>query len=199
MKLLVLIFLTSLAHAQEWRGAENDFQFLNENLEYSNRAFCAKRASSPTKKVFLLLDNVNIAKAVFRLAKIKNIDPVETTNLAIDKFRYTLTKLVSLISDRLMAGTLPLVEESDVSFSYLKDNWQRSMKFPVSSSTQCWMVKKLGSLHSYLNVSRPDQSLLEQIAKDLGQKETHPSKCEDISVRSSSEVALYRFNIPDTK
>jgi hypothetical protein len=199
MQILILFFLTTIATAQEWRRGGEKFNFNNDEIVFSNRAFCASRAKFPTKSVFLLIDNVNIAKAAFRLAKIKGIDPVATTNLASQKFRYTIFKLISLISHKLITGQLSLVEDSKVSFDYLKSNWDKSGSPSEVQALGCAVVRKWGSLHAYLNVSKPDRRLLEEIAKDLESVEETFSGCDNLSSSPPQEVDLLRFQMNEVK
>ena len=90
MKLLIPFFMSLLmtSFADEWSRKDEDFSFVPGELRFYNRSSCAKRALLPTRSAFLLVDNVNIAKSVFRLSKRLGIDSKSTTDLGIQKFRY---------------------------------------------------------------------------------------------------------------
>jgi len=199
MKLIALLFFITTVHAENWKREKEKFNFLNEEITFSNRAFCANRASVPTDEVFLLVDNVNIAKAAFRLSKIKKLDPEQTTNLAVQKFRHTLVMLIRMISDQLLSGDLPLVEESKINPEYLKMNWEKNKKINPHKSMKCSKVKKWGSLHSYLNVSKPDHTLLEAIARDLENLEDTFVTCDIDSENEHQEVDLLKLRFERNK
>lgn len=195
MKFLFLLFLITPAYCHDWKRAAEKFEYISDNLVYSNRAECAARAKFPTRQVFLVVDNVNIAKAAYRLAKIKEIDPEMTTKLAVEKFRYGLTTLTSNIGRMLLSGSLPYVDAKDFTLEKVRANWEKRQIKKAESDVQCRLIKKFGSIHSTLNVSRPDHFVLNEVGKDLEQLEDTFQSCDDFSDDSSPDVALYRFDI----
>ena len=126
MKLFLLLFTITQLNATEWKRGEGELKFTEGLVNFSNRSSCARKSLEPTKSIFLLVDNVNIAKSAYRLAKLKGIDPVYTTDYAIEKFRYGIKHLVSLISSRLISGDLPFVDDKLHDEAYLKNNWEKS-------------------------------------------------------------------------
>jgi len=199
MKLIVLIFLITTVHAEIWKREKEKFNFLSEDITFSNRAFCANRAAIPTDKVFLLVDNVNIAKAAFRLSKIKGFDAVQTTKFAVQKFRYSLITLIRIIGDQLLSGKLPFVEESKINHEYLKKNWHQIITTNLSKSLRCSRIKKWGSLHSYMNVSKPDNVLLEEMARDLENLQDTYESCEIDPENEHQEVDLFKIQFEKNK
>ncbi len=195
MKFLILFLLLSTANASEWKRFGKNFNYLGGEITYLNRAACAERGKFPTQSVFLIVDNVNFAKAAYRLSKIKNLDPVTTTNFAIEKFRYTLTSLIGLISSRLLSNDLPFVEDHLLGYEYLKTNWERSSGEKPLIKSQCKMVRKLSTLFSHLNVSKPDHELFEKMAKDMENLEETYTDCENFEVNESPETAFYQFDL----
>lgn len=181
--------------AKEWVRSEEEFKFLSNKLIYSNRSSCAKKSQLPTKSVFLIVDNMNIAKAAYRLAKIRGMPPLHVTDDAVRVFRMGLTKLISIISNRLLSGDLSLVEDKFLSHEYLKNNWEQSGSMDLNSFTSCRVVKKLSSLYSHLNVTRPDHFLLEEMAKEMVKLEDAIDDCQNPLALHSPEVALYQFDI----
>ncbi len=190
--------MMSSANAYEWKKSQDDFNFIKGKLTFHNRAACAKKSNDPARSVFLIVDNVNIAKSVYRLAKIKKIDPVITTDLAIDKFRYTLTTLIKMIGQRLLSGDLPLVEDKLLSHEYLASHWSQSLNSSyktLNNKIECKIVKKFSGLYSYLNVTKPDQFLLEKMAKDQLAIDESYIPCEDLNKREQTDVGLYQFDL----
>jgi|GEM_PF-6138372 len=114
---LSLIHVSTPALAGRWANSEKDFNPVLGNIEFYNRSACAKKSLEPTRSVFLIIDNVNIAKSVYRLAKVRNLDTVATTNWGIEKFRYSLSSLIQITAAKIIKGDLPLIKEE----SLLKD------------------------------------------------------------------------------
>ncbi len=109
--LTTLVFLAFSTQALASDGKAPRFDL--EALEFSNRADCAVESQKPAKSAFLLISNVDAAKAVYRLAKFRGESVDETTKLGIERFRYSIITLVNLIHDRLTSRELPLLP-SDV-------------------------------------------------------------------------------------
>lgn len=198
MPFLFLFFFFAFANAGEWANQKDDLSFLRGEIEYSNRSSCAKKSLRPTRSVFLLLDNVNLAKSVYRLAKIKKMDPVATTNLGIEKFRYTIAELIKIISSKLLSGDLNYINDKELSDDYLAASWAKSRMNNLGQYIQCHVIKKISMLHSNLTSSRPDRAMLEELAKQLQHSEDYLTNCSDFSDVSQPEVALLQFNLhPD--
>lgn len=198
MNFFLLLLFVMFANAGEWKNSEHDFKFLKKKIYFNNRASCAKKSKLPATSVFLIVDNVNMAKAVYRIAKKRNMDTVATTDHAIEKFRYTVTKLVQLIGDRLLNGSLPLIYENNISDNKIKENWIKSSRGNQIKNIQCKEVVKFTSLFSYLNVSKPDRFLLEQIAKDQINFEDSFKECNSFSDVKRADVNLYQFQFEPT-
>lgn len=90
-------------------GSYGTPQFDLSELKFSNRAQCALESKKPSKSAFLLVSNVDAAKAVYRLAKFRGEDVEETTKRGINRFRFSVTTLINLIHDRLTSRQLPLL------------------------------------------------------------------------------------------
>ena len=164
MKLLMLYFFVTLLHAKEWARKDLDFKTIDTMINFDNRASCATKAKLPTESVFLIVDNVNMAKAVYRLAKLRGMDPVKTTNTALDKFNQGLSSLVRLISDKLLSGDLALIDDKKLDDRYLENNWKKSFSRELEKKTECKIVKKFSSLYAHLNVTKPDKVLIQKMA-----------------------------------
>ena len=217
--LLISLFLSSLVQAAPrlWKDTTSDLNFLNGSLEFFNRSACAKKSYEPTTSVFLIVDNVNIAKSVYRLAKTRGLDTTLTTNQGIEKFRYTLTGLIRLIGDKLLDGSLPAIPLNGEKITdlplkdallscdkndcrdlddYLENAWTSSL--PATGRVSCKVIKKFSTFHSNLRISKPDRVLMEELAKEMQTPEQFVKSCTDLSDTSEPEVALYQFDLADT-
>ena len=196
MNLILLAFAASIGFASEWSIKDEKLDFHHGTLEYSNRSACAKKNQSPTKSVFLMVDNTNIARSVFRLAKLKNLDTVTLTNLGVEKLRYTVTTLIQQISSKLLSGQLAFVDDKKLNHDdYLASNWRLSSPVKSRPHINCKIIKKFSTLHSHLNVSRPDRVLMEEMAKELNHLFDFVTSCDDFSSITQPEVALYQFDL----
>ncbi len=195
MKLLMLYFLVTFVHAKEWARKDLDFKTIDTMIHFDNRASCATKAKLPTESVFLIVDNVNMAKAVYRLAKLRGMDPVKTTNTALDKFNQGLSSLVRLISDKLLSGDLALIDDKKLDDRYLENNWGKSFSSELEKKTQCNIVKKFSSLYAHLNVTKPDKVLIQKMAEDLSNIEESFISCDSIKGNHFSEISLFQFDV----
>ena len=107
MKYLAPIIFTILC-SSVWGSFEAP-RFELQKLDYSNRAKCALESQKPAKSAFLMISNVDAAKAVYRLAKFRGDDVEETTKMGIDRFRFSVLSLMNLIHNRLVSRQLPLL------------------------------------------------------------------------------------------
>ena len=195
MILILIAFATSWVHASEWSITDEKLNFPQGRIEYSNRSSCAKKNQYPTRSVFLIVDNTNIARSVFRLAKRKKLNSVALTNLGVEKFRYSIATLIQQISAKLLSGQLPLVDDEKLNDEYLEKNWLKTAPITSHSYINCRIIKKFSTLQSHLNVSRPDRFLMEKMAKELDHLMDFETSCDDFSVTTQPEVALFQFNI----
>ncbi len=152
--LTLIVFLSS--SAQVFSNEERAPRFDLQSLEFSNRADCAVESQKPAKSAFLLISNIDAAKAVYRLAKFRGESVEETTKLGIERFRYSVITLVNLIHDRLTSRELPLLP-SDItrSDSHIPGNYRNVM-------AQCRQGEYCDALDDYLgqiwNIASKDWS-----------------------------------------
>jgi hypothetical protein len=213
----LITILMSSALAGEWAGASLDYTHISGEMKFYNRSACAKKALDPTESVFLIVDNVNMAKSIYRLAKRQGMDTKTTTDLGIQKFRYSVSTLIQMIAAKIMLGTLPLIpaDQSNLSpdlkeslkqcemdncgdlYTYLSNQWKKSgsQKVNLNDHSNCRVVKKFSTLHSYLNISKPDKTLLDEMNKEIQRPEDFIQSCGDFSNVSEPEVALYQFDL----
>jgi hypothetical protein len=197
MKILILflVLIISDVFAHDWVRSQDRFNFLTQQLIFSNRSYCANQGNKPTQSVLLLVDNVNVARAAFRLAKIKNLDALPLTNKVVENFRFALTGLINEIATRLLNGSLPYLEDSRPTHQQLEANWNQSKLSSSSQRMRCQRIKKITSLLSPHYVSKPDHLMLETMAKDLEDLDQIYGSCEEKELGHSPEVALYQFDV----
>lgn len=110
--LVTVLALFSLlsTFSSEWMSVEpSSTKFELNNMRFSNRARCALDSKVPTDTAFLLITNVDAAKAVYRLAKLRGEDTSTVTKYGIEVFRYSVVNLIKTIHEKLMNRELPLL------------------------------------------------------------------------------------------
>ena len=78
-------------------------------LRFTNRARCALDSKQPTDRVFLLINNMDIARSLYRLAKNRRDDSTTLTQNGIKTYRYSILKIIHLIHKKIVNGDLPLL------------------------------------------------------------------------------------------
>src|SRR5574343_1127550 len=108
--LTLLFSFFNLATAEDWKAPDiNVPSFELNNLRFTNRARCALDSKKPTESVFLLVQNMEVAKGIYRMAKVTGNDSTELTKMGIQVYRYAVVNLIKLIHQKLMNGQLPLL------------------------------------------------------------------------------------------
>ncbi|PIK16103.1 hypothetical protein [Halobacteriovorax sp. JY17] len=102
--------LPIFAQGTEWMSVDKDsLKFDLNNMRFSNRARCALDSKVPTDSSFLLITNTDVAKAVYRLAKLRGEDSDALTKYGIEVFRYSVVQMIQLIHEKIMNRELPLL------------------------------------------------------------------------------------------
>jgi len=78
-------------------------------MRFTNRARCALDSQKPAHSAFLLINNMDIARSLYRLAKARNEDAATLTQNGIRVYRYSIIKLLQLIHQRIVNQELPLL------------------------------------------------------------------------------------------
>ncbi|CBW26983.1 conserved hypothetical protein [Halobacteriovorax marinus SJ] len=108
--ILCLTFNILSVGAADWMSVDSDSINLDlNNMRFSNRARCALDSKEPTDTSFLLVTNTDVAKAVYRLAKLRGEDTDKLTKYGIEVFRLSVVKLIELIHEKIMNRELPLL------------------------------------------------------------------------------------------
>lgn len=105
LKYIILSFSILTVQGAEFEAPRFDLQ----ELKFSNRAKCALESKKPAQSAFLMISNVDAAKAVYRIAKFRGDDVEETTKRGIERFRFSVLSMVNLIHERLTKRELPLL------------------------------------------------------------------------------------------
>jgi len=99
----------------EWENIDINLSDLNvNNLRFTNRASCALDSKNPTESAFLLVNNMDAARGIYRLAKATGNDAKELLSVGVKVYRYTVLQLLQMIHQKLVSGELPLLP-ADVS------------------------------------------------------------------------------------
>lgn len=96
-------------------------------IRFSNRARCAIDSQKPTHSSFLLINNMDIARSLYRLAKARNEDATLLTQNGIRVYRYSIIKLLQLIHHKMMNHELPLLP-SDITLKNTSEIYQKKMQ-----------------------------------------------------------------------
>lgn len=83
-------------------------QTLN-SLKFSNRAQCAVESDQPTDTAFVIIDGYNAGKLAYNLAKNVGLDPAVSSVKGMKEFRVSVTRMISVIINKLLSGSLPLL------------------------------------------------------------------------------------------
>lgn len=110
---LVSIFLLSISISASWKKPISADTFLNINeLQFKNRSSCAKESKRPTASAFVILNNIDIGKGMYRLAKFTGQNPKVIVTEGIIQYRLSVIELIKLIHHKLINRELPLLKSS---------------------------------------------------------------------------------------
>lgn len=207
--LLGLTFTLQISsQAQDWMSADSESVNLDlNNMRFSNRARCALDSKEPTNSSFLLVTNTDIAKAVYRLAKLRGEDTDTLTKYGIEVFRTSVVQMIQLIHQKIMNRELPLLP-ADISRDdlHLPGNYKSVMancrndeycsglddyieKIWNISSKQISAAGKVVKFYTVDNYHSKDSYILE---KNFENKERHIElKCNYLKKFSPLQAHLY--------
>lgn len=104
MKTIFAIFLSLI-----FLNTQNASSAELQELRFTNRARCALDSQKPTERAFLLINNMDVARSLYRLAKNRGEDSTQLTEYGIRVYRQSIIKLFQLIHHKLINGELPLL------------------------------------------------------------------------------------------
>jgi len=108
-----------------WEKGEINLPDLPLNdFEFSNRARCALKSREPATSAFVLLQNMDVARGMYRLALATGNDTSSLTRMGVQIFRYGVVQLIEHIHNLLMEGKLPLLPP-DVKNRYTPDVFKK--------------------------------------------------------------------------
>ena len=79
------------------------------DLRFTNRSRCALDSKKPSETAFALVQNMEVARAFYRLAQDTGNNPSQLTKIGIKVFRYAVIKLLDHIHMKITKGELPLL------------------------------------------------------------------------------------------
>ena len=132
LKSLLIIFISLItlvgpALGSDWVNQSVELKPININpLRFTNRARCALD-SKPADSVFVLVTNIDAAKAIYRLAQVRGESPRQMTRLGIDVFRYSIVQLLQHTHRLLIDGKLPLLP-ANATLEGVPSEYKRLMK-----------------------------------------------------------------------
>ncbi|MCT4642678.1 MAG: hypothetical protein N4A33_10330 [Bacteriovoracaceae bacterium] len=220
---MCLFSLSCLSQSVDlWNIKDNISDELKVNdLKFTNRARCALDSKLPTKSAFVMIDNVNPAKAIHRFATNANLDIKKEVALSISKFRYTVNSLLELIATKLMNGELPLLESDyykqvalscskngncEDLYSHIENLWndlEKNEKSFVSNrlvkknteNYSCYYLKKFSPIQSHLFGTKPNASVMNSIGKTVVDSDSYLAKCDDIDAQKDLKVANFQIDL----
>jgi hypothetical protein len=105
----ISVLSLNLFAQSDWEVTKTSQQWIDLNpLKFTNRASCALDSKKPTNTAFLMVDNLNVGRAIYRLSKQLGKDSSFTKEGAY-RFRYTVIGLTHIIARAMFNGSLPLL------------------------------------------------------------------------------------------
>ncbi len=112
----------------QWKRANIDAKYLRiNNLQFTNRSSCADDSNRPTTQVNLIIDSMNAAKSVYRLALSTGREPRALTKMGVSRFRYSSYKLIEYIANQIFEDRLPLLH-ADLTASALEKRFKEQTR-----------------------------------------------------------------------
>lgn len=84
-------------------------------MRFTNRASCALDSKLPTDSAFVLINNMDIARSVYRLAKTRGEDSSALTTKGIQVYRHSIIQLLQFINKKIVNRDLPLLPSDSTS------------------------------------------------------------------------------------
>lgn len=135
MKIATFLTLFLIIFAESLFAAEDPLT-LND-LRFTNRARCAIDSEKPSDSAFILLNNMDIARAIYRLAKNRGENSTELTKKGIQVYRQTSIALLQLIHKKLINRELPLLVADTTSDKIHVPGDYREVMEKCSSAEYC--------------------------------------------------------------
>jgi hypothetical protein len=105
-----------------------------QEIHLNNRASCALDSKLPTESAFLLINNMDVARSIYRLGKTRGEDTSKLTDLGIQTYRYSIIELLNLIHRRIVNKELPLLP-SDTTIGNVPHRYKNIMEECRSDAT----------------------------------------------------------------
>jgi len=135
----------------QWKKSDIQTPYLKLNaLRFTNKARCALDSQRPTSSFYVLVDSLNLAKGAYRLALATGQDQNLMSRQAVERFRYSVLKLIDYISKKMLRGELPILpsdltaNDSVPEDSSSTENYRRIVK-------SCRLDEYCSDLDTYLS------------------------------------------------
>ena len=104
------VITTVNSAAASWQDSQGGYlaQKLNP-LRFTNRARCAADSKVAADSVFLLVNNFDLGKGVYRLGKLTGQETSSFTKSGIAYYRSSIVEMIKLIHHRIITRRLPLL------------------------------------------------------------------------------------------
>ncbi len=187
-------------------NAAEDQLVLND-LRFTNRARCALDSEKPSESAFILLNNMDIARAIYRVAKNQNANSTELTKNGINKYRQTVISLLNLIHKKIVSRELPLLmsdttsEKSHTPYGYKNlmekcssDDYCPELDLYLSklwsiSSSSNTIAKKQAEFYEFDNFHSKDNFLQNNVFED--ERRVFEYRCHYLKKFSPLEAHLF--------
>jgi hypothetical protein len=144
-----LIFVTILSC-----GMTNAMADSFSEMRFTNRARCALDSKQPTDSAYLLINNMDIARSVYRLGKSRGEDTSKLTKMGIQVYRYSITELLNHIHKKLANRELPLLP-ADTTAENVPNRYKQIMETCKSDALCPELDQYLSQVWSAAHTSNP--------------------------------------------
>ncbi len=128
--LAICLLLIGVVGASEgdWKKGDHFSSVVGlNNMRFSNRARCALDSEKPTNSAFIMVNNTDAARSLYRLAKATGKKPNDVVKLGIQVYRYSVVQLLDLIHSKLMNRELPFLS-GDSTKNHVPSRYKKLME-----------------------------------------------------------------------
>jgi hypothetical protein len=143
LNLILLVNASAFAAKMEWTKAAINSPIIDLNdIRFTNRAQCALDSKNPTESFFVLINNVDAARSLYRLGKATGTDTNDIVRGGVEVYRYSVAQLIQHIHRKLVNRELPLLP-ADATADLRLNNYNRI-------TGNCRVNEYCGELDTYL-------------------------------------------------
>ncbi len=145
LKIFLSIYILSLAtpavakDSSRWAKADLEVPHVNlQPMRFTNRSRCALDSKKPTTSLFLLVNNMDAGRSLYRLGKLTGQNTSELVTEGIKSYRKTIYKSLNYINNLLLAGKIPLLP-ADIE-NKNAPNYYRSVMKSCNGKSECSLL-----------------------------------------------------------